>query len=81
MTSTGSRFVPEERKTLYGQEFGAGFGYSLAKVNANGDNHLDLLVGAPFRDGGKTGRGGAVYSTKISLQFTSFFHTEIDLMP
>ena len=58
---TGNRFVPEERKTLYGQEFGAGFGYSLAKVNANGDNHLDLLVGAPFRDGGKTGRGGAVY--------------------
>ena len=60
-SSTGSRFIPEERKTLYGQEFGAGFGYSLAKVNANGDNHLDLLVGAPFRDGGKTGRGGAVY--------------------
>ena len=58
---TGNRFVPEDRKTLYGKEFGAGFGYSLAKVNANGDNHLDLLVGAPFRDGGKTGRGGAVY--------------------
>ena len=59
--STGNRFVPEKEKTLYGEGFGAGFGYSLAKVDANGDKHVDLLVGAPFYDGGKTGRGGAVY--------------------
>ncbi len=44
-----------------GEEFGAGFGYSLATLDANGDTSSDLAVGAPFRDGGKTGRGGAVH--------------------
>ena len=72
-THTGHRFVPDKHKTLYGQEFGAGFGYSLAKVNANGDNHLDLLVGAPFYDGGRTGRGGAVY-LYLSRDMVGKFH-------
>ena len=44
-----------------GEAFGAGFGYSLATLDANGDGSPDLLVGAPFYDGGKTGEGGAVY--------------------
>lgn len=47
--------------TLKGEAFGAGFGYSLATMDANGDGSPDLLVGAPFYDGGKTGEGGAVY--------------------
>ncbi len=48
-------------QVVQGEAFGAGFGYSLAALDANGDTSSDLLVGAPFHDGGKTGRGGAVY--------------------
>ena len=56
-----NKFVPEKAYTLRGESFGAGFGYSLATADANGDSVPDLLVGAPFHDGGKTGKGGAVY--------------------
>ena len=42
------RFEPEEGRTLRGEVFGAGFGYSLAALDANGDSSPDLLVGAPF---------------------------------
>ncbi len=64
---------PDVALTLTGEEFGAGFGYSLAALDANGDSVPDLLVGAPFLDGGKSGRGGAVYlylSAGDSLQRT-----------
>jgi integrin alpha 7 len=56
-----NRFKPEKANTLRGESFGSGFGYSLAVMDANGDSTPDLLVGAPFFDGGKTGKGGAVY--------------------
>ena len=59
--SSKNLFEPEESYTIRGERFGAGFGYSLAALDANGDATPDLLVGAPFYDGGKTGRGGAVY--------------------
>ena len=59
--SSKNLFEPEESYTIRGERFGAGFGYSLASLDANGDATPDLLVGAPFYDGGKTGRGGAVY--------------------
>ena len=67
--SADHRLVPAH--TLKGEEFGSGFGYSLATLDANGDTTSDLAVGAPFYDGGKTGRGGAVYiylSRRGSLQ-------------
>ena len=60
-SSSSNHFEPHPELTLRGEVFGAGFGYSLVSVDANGDANPDLLVGAPFHDGGKTGRGGAVY--------------------
>ena len=51
----------EEHLTLRGEAFGSGFGYTLATMDVNGDTVPDLLVGAPFFDGGKSGRGGAAY--------------------
>jgi len=49
----------DDRRTLSGGTFGAGFGFSLATLDANGDGGDDLLVSAPFSD--NNGRGGAVY--------------------
>merc|ERR1719422_2193555 len=46
-------------KTLSGGSFGAGYGFALATLDANGDGGDDLLVSAPFSD--NNGRGGAVY--------------------
>lgn len=51
--------VPEWDRTLHGDAYGAGFGYSLATADTNGDGHPDLLVGAPFFDSDEG--GGAVY--------------------
>ena len=68
-------FQPNWDFTLRGETFGSGFGYSLATLDANGDSKPDLLVGAPFHDGGKTGKGGAVYlylSKKGSLDSESY---------
>ena len=45
--------------TLSGGSFGAGYGFSLATVDANGDGEDDLLVSAPFTD--SDGRGGSVF--------------------
>ena len=53
-------FEPDWKRTLEGEHFGAGFGYSLAKADTNGDGTPALVVGAPFHDGGG-GRGGAIY--------------------
>ena len=58
---SGTQLKLEPDLTLRGEAFGAGFGYSLATLDANGDGSPDLLVGAPFYDGGKPGEGGAVY--------------------
>lgn len=57
----GRAFIPDWSKTLEGWSYGAGFGYALAKMDSNGDGRADLLVGAPFHDGGKSGRGGAAF--------------------
>ncbi|XP_059094879.1 integrin alpha-PS1-like isoform X2 [Tigriopus californicus] len=56
-----TRYAPDWSYTLKGEVFGTGYGYSLATLDANGDSSPDLLVGAPFYDGGKEERGGAVY--------------------
>ena len=72
--SSNNMFQPDESLTLRGDVFGAGFGYTLATMDANGDSSPDLLVGAPFHDGGKSGKGGAVYlylSEKRSLKGNS----------
>ena len=58
---TGEMFEPDWKRTLEGEYFGAGFGYSLAKADTNGDGTPDLVVGAPFHDGGNDRRGGAIY--------------------
>ena len=58
---SGTQLQLDVPLTLRGEAFGAGFGYSLATLDANGDGSPDLLVGAPFYDGGKPGEGGAVY--------------------
>lgn len=68
--------VPEDDLTLKGEAFGAGFGYSLATLDANGDSSPDLLVGAPFFDGGKTGEGGAVH-LYISFEGSLKSHVKI----
>uniref|UniRef100_A0A6G1S610 Integrin alpha-PS1 n=1 Tax=Aceria tosichella TaxID=561515 RepID=A0A6G1S610_9ACAR len=44
---------------LDGEQMGSSFGYTLAKMDFNGDGHLDLVVAAPFYYN-KT-EGGAVY--------------------
>ena len=49
----------DDRRTLSGGTFGAGYGFSLATLDANGDGLDDLLVSAPFSD--NSGRGGSVY--------------------
>jgi len=49
----------DDSRTLSGGTFGAGYGFSLATLDANGDGGDDLLVSAPFSDNG--GRGGSVY--------------------
>ena len=48
-----------DQRTLSGGAFGAGYGFSLATVDANGDGQDDLIVSAPFSD--KEGRGGSVF--------------------
>lgn len=44
---------------LSGEQYGSGFGYSLAKLDLNGDGQLDLAVAAPFYF--TASEGGAVY--------------------
>ena len=58
---SGNQLQVDPKLTLIGEAFGAGFGHSLATLDANGDGSPDLLVGAPFYDGAKPGEGGAVY--------------------
>ena len=61
---SGTQLSPDWKRTLEGEYFGAGFGYSLAKVDANGDGSPDLVVGAPFHDGTQNKQnsgGGAIY--------------------
>ena len=49
----------DKSRTLSGGTFGAGYGFALATLDANGDGHDDLLVSAPFSD--NDDRGGAVF--------------------
>lgn len=58
---SGSYLKADPDHVLRGESFGAGFGYSLSTLDANGDGWPDLLVGAPFHDGGKSAEGGMVY--------------------
>merc|ERR1719422_1942084 len=46
-------------RTLSGGSFGAGYGFALATLDANGDGHDDLLVSAPFSD--NEDRGGSIF--------------------
>ena len=48
-----------DQRTLSGGSFGGGYGFSLATLDANGDDQDDLLVSAPFSD--NSGRGGSVF--------------------
>ena len=49
-------------RVLTGEKFASSFGYTLATVDINGDNHQDLFVGAPFyHQEGPEHTGGAVY--------------------
>lgn len=66
MTKRDSQFRPKDStfKTdlkLSGEQFASSFGYTLAKLDFNGDGLLDLVVGAPFYYTKKEG-GGAVYA-------------------
>ena len=55
----GDRLETDSARTLSGGRFGAGYGFSLARLDCDGDGSDDLLVGAPFSE--EAGRGGAVY--------------------
>jgi integrin alpha 7 len=44
---------------LDGEQMGSSFGYTLAKMDFNGDGHLDLVAAAPFYY--NKSEGGAVY--------------------
>lgn len=61
VTSRGRRSDSTFRtdQILDGEQMGSAFGYSLAKMDFNGDGRLDLIVSAPFYFS-KT-EGGAVY--------------------
>ena len=71
--------LEEEPDTaLTGGNFGAGFGYSLEKLDVNGDGLDDLLVSAPFTDNDGQG-GGAVYlymNSKHGLQSNRYIKLE-----
>lgn len=60
--STGL-LAPQHYLTLQGEDYGAGFGLSLASCDLNGDGSPDLVVGAPFYADETSGavRGGAIY--------------------
>ena len=62
-THNGITMEPHDDLTLYGEDYGAGFGLSLATCDINGDGNKDLIVGAPFFDNQKNyaNRGGAVF--------------------
>lgn len=60
--SSGRRGIDSNFKTtqiIDGEQVGASFGYSLAKLDVNGDGLLDLAIGAPFYF--NKSDGGAVY--------------------
>lgn len=46
---------------LDGEQIASSFGYTLAKMDFNGDSHLDLVVSAPFYYNNTERSGGAVY--------------------
>lgn len=46
---------------LSGDQHGSGFGYSLAKLDFNGDSLPDIAISAPFYFNSTTKLGGAVY--------------------
>ncbi|XP_077184881.1 integrin alpha-7 isoform X2 [Paroedura picta] len=54
-----NRLVPEF--ILWGEKLTSSFGYSLAVVDLNGDDWMDLVVGAPNLFDRKEGIGGAAY--------------------
>ncbi|XP_078287571.1 integrin alpha-7-like [Rhinoraja longicauda] len=54
-----NRLAPEY--TLWGEELGSSYGYSVATVDLNSDGWMDLVVGAPYFFDRKEEIGGAVY--------------------
>jgi len=57
-SADSSNFKTEQ--ILDGEQMASSFGYTLAKMDFNGDGHLDLIVAAPFYY--SKNEGGAVYA-------------------
>ena len=66
----------EAGRTLRGGGFGAGFGYSLLTLDANGDGLDDLVVGAPFTE--HKGGGGSVF-LYLNTEHALYNHHYIEL--
>ena len=59
LNPTSDSLEIDRERTLSGGSFGAGYGFSLAVLDVNGDGLDDLLVSAPFSD--NDDKGGAVF--------------------
>ena len=59
--------VMDASRTLSGGSFGAGYGFALATLDANGDDHDDLLVSAPFSDHDQGGGSVFLYLNEDSV--------------
>ena len=78
---TGSKQTPHPDWTAEPNQAGARFGYSVSSAgDVNGDGLLDVIIGAPYFDGGQTdeGRVYVYHNSSSGLQTTPAWIAESD---